>query len=129
MSEDWKAENTVSKWLDKNFQPFQESNISEQLKGTSFFKEGYQLTISELEEMVLQAAMLVQELGEDYLDVFERAERELEKVKQNMSTFDRIKNITKPHRTKGLLKRHFKSNFIEPDKLLLQAWTATIPRS
>lgn len=63
------------------------------------YEEGEHIPLSAWEDAMFKAAKLVNELGEEYIALFERAEREYEAAKQNLSAIERMKMLSeeKPH--------------------------------
>lgn len=121
MNQYWNAKKVLKNWISHD-------RITTINKKKHFFtkesqyiyQENEAIPISELESTVYKTAKLVDELGAEYLDLFHRAEKELEKAQQNLHTLERIRNITAPY------KSNLKSNLIKPNSLLFQAWSASV---
>lgn len=122
MIQHWNAQKALEDWISNN----KTTCINKKKKAFTneplyFYQENETIPIAELESLVYKTAKLVDELGTDYIDLFHRAEKELEKAQQNLNTLERIRNITAPSKSSDL-----KSNLIEPKSLLFQAWSASV---
>lgn len=126
MNRQWDAQIILEQWLENHQQKKPLTSFDGTEKEPIYlYRLNEAVPLKELENTVLIAAQLVQELGEDYIGIFERAERELAKAKQNLSTMERIRNLAKPNVSTPLSSR-FKSNFIKPNSLLFQAWSCAV---
>jgi hypothetical protein len=109
MNHKWNAEKVFKYWLSKNMLGQRcEIDLSYYLI-VSFYKEGDSIPIAELEVAVIKAAKIVSDLGINYIDIFERAERELKQAKNRINTIERIHRITNNKSSLNL-----KNDLIEP---------------
>ena len=95
MSQKWDAKEVLEKWVKRNLRKTHNNRTTFQKASIHFYKESEHIPISELEMAVFKAAKIVDELGPDYIDIFQRAEQELEKAKRDMRTMERIHRIAK----------------------------------
>lgn len=123
MDQKWDAEKALEKWMGRNRFSDSKKNPSVNSNLIHFYGENEYIPISELESVVLKAANIVNQLGPDYLDIFERAERELENAKQNMNTLERINRIAL---SGSQSCSYIKSDLVQPKSFLLQAWASAV---
>jgi hypothetical protein len=94
-SKQWNARHALEKWIERNLiehiNEFDQTEKPYSLKRQ--YNEGDQVPIEQWEITVRQAAILVERLGEEFLPIFIRAERELVSAKENMKTMERVRNI------------------------------------
>ena len=109
MTRNWDAKAALEKWVARSLRSPVNNLPTDNLNPIYFYKEGDHIPISELESIVIKTARLVDQLGPDYIVIFERAERELEKAKRDMNTLERIRQIA--HRSEH---SDFESNLIKP---------------
>jgi len=109
MNQEWNAEQALNKWLDRNKFSSNYFDHPDRFTKIHQYKENDHIPVSEWESCVLKTAKIVKELGSDYIDLFERAERELEHAKKSIETMQRINKIIG---TK--LSSTFNRNFIKP---------------
>lgn len=57
------------------------------------YQEGDSISVRELESIIVKSAELVVELGEDYLKLFLRAERELKIANEKLRSFQRAQSV------------------------------------
>lgn len=112
----WNAEAALQEWIVKNLNLPDTNNCLQNLSQIHFYSEGDEIPIEELELTVVRAAKLVDELGVDYLAIFERAEKELHTARQNQKTLERIRCINS----------NLESDLLKPHSFLLKAWTKTV---
>ncbi len=125
MHQNWNAKKSLESWITHNsINPTDKKKVSTNNTPPHIYEEKDTIPITELESLVYKTAQLVDELGQEYIDFFHRAEKELEKAKQNLHTLDRIKTITTSNTS-----LHLESNPIQPESLLFQAWSATVSRT
>lgn len=121
---DWNPQNTLNKWLNKNYQPFKKQKKNWFKPPIYFYREDEYIPVEVLEEIVIKTAKIVDELGVEYISLFERAEKELKKAQENLNTLERIRNINHKHQ-----QLYLKGNFIKPNFLLRECWTKAISRT
>lgn len=116
----WNAQIAFEKWKTQNLK----TSHSPDFKKSSLYLYQKEDTIPlvELEKLVVKAAQLVKELGEEYLDFFHRAEQELAAAKQKEESLQRIQNLL----SKDTQDLHGKSNLIQPLSFLRQSWTESV---
>jgi hypothetical protein len=94
-SKQWNARHALEKWIERNLiehiNEFDQTEKSYNLKRR--YIEGDHIPIEQWEITVRQAARLVERLGEEFLPIFIRAEKELASAKENMKTMERVRNM------------------------------------
>ncbi len=119
MHQNWNAKKSLENWIThNNINPTNKKKIPSHNTPPHIYEENDIIPITELESLVYKTAQLVDELGQEYIDLFHRAEKELAKAKQNLHTLARIRTIS--------TSLDLESNLIQPESLLFQAWTATV---
>ena len=99
MNQKWDPKKVLQGWIERNSYSTGIKSPLIKRSPLRFYEEGEHIPISELEMAVIKAAKIVHRLGPDYIDIFARAERELENAKQEIKTMERIRkiaNIEKP---------------------------------
>lgn len=125
MSQEWNPEQVLKKWVERNSIFSTSGNVP--CLGSvpiQFYKEGDYIPISELESAVQKSARIVNQLGPDYLGIFERAEHELEKAKQNLNTLERIQRIAL---SGTWCVSNLEGDLVKPKSFLFQAWSIAVP--
>ena len=121
MPQVWNAEKALREWIVRNKPTGNLSPFSSQLPKIHFYEEMDHIPLDELEQAVIKAARIVKDLGTEYIDIFERAERELQNARQERNTLERIKRIAT-----GYQSSNIKSNLFQPKSFLLKAWSRTV---
>lgn len=125
MKPQWNAQEVFHKWL-KN--AVSESvNTNHHQKNASLFKlykEDEIIPLHKLEELLVMAARIVDELGQKYLPVFDRFEREIEKRRIDERQLSKIASLLETTESTRL-----NGDFVKPSLLLCKAWTIAISRS
>lgn len=88
-------------------------------------KEGEFIGLCELELLIVKAARLVEELGLEYIDMFERAEAELQKARNSFSTMERIKKLSRGQ-LPDLSSSNCKGDLAQPKMFLLKSWSEAV---
>lgn len=119
---EWNAERVLEKWIERNVNPI--SILSKNAKPLKLYGQGDYIPIEEFEAVVIKAANLVNDLGEEYLCIFERAERELKDARERLAKMERIREIASHAK-----QRIGKGDFIQPNFLLRQTWAEAVSLS
>ena len=119
----WHPEEALKKWVVKNRYTLSDTAVKADLVLPYLYKAGDDIAIRELEAAVIKAAKIVQQLGIDYIDIFNRAEKELENAKRQRDALKKIEHIATKQTPVAL---HPKSDLIQPTSFLLQAWADAI---
>nr|WKN34378.1 hypothetical protein K4G66_18540 [Tunicatimonas sp. TK19036] len=93
MHQEWNAEHILQDWITRHMRSLQIDAHSSKPLPIQFYNKDDYISIAELEVAVVKAARIVQQLGSNYIDIFERAEHELAKAKQHISSMERINKI------------------------------------
>ncbi|MDO5970313.1 hypothetical protein Q4Q35_10895 [Flavivirga aquimarina] len=125
MNQKWDAERVLEKWVERNSYSPLKNTLSTNLAPIYYYKETEDIPIFELESAVIKAAKIVNQLGSDYLDIFRRAEKELENARQNMSDLERVKQLALSDIQSHL---YLKSDLVHPKSFLLKAWAIAVSR-
>ena len=123
--ENWDAETKAREWLLKNSHRTLSQSDLFNTSAIRYYCEDEFIPIEELEACVVKAARIVRTLGVEYIEVFERAERELQDAKRTMQTLKRIDQLTSKNRN----ELNFKGNLAEPGSLLFKAWSKAVTGS
>jgi len=93
MNHKWNAEKVFKYWVSKNILDQRGETGLKHYPIVPFYEKGEHIPIAELEGAVIKAAKIVSDLGTGYIDIFERAEKELKQAKLRMETIERIYRI------------------------------------
>ena len=90
----WNAEMTLDKWLSKNYKPYKSSKTGNMQKSTLYICSlEKEITLQQWERARLQAAIIVNKYGEDYLPIFNHIELKIKECKSKNDSLKRIENI------------------------------------
>ncbi|GEM_PF-5653984 len=124
MSEEvWNPEEVLRRWAGQNLVGSAKETIKSHLKP---YRSDDYIPIAELETVVLKTAGIVEALGPNYIDLFERAEAELTKAQQDLDTLERIKRIALNY---DVHQSNIKNDLIKPSSFLLKAWAIAVSRA
>lgn len=121
MKQEWQAHLVLRKWTKANFISQNSDDKMSLFPMIDFYNEGDKISIAELELVVMKAARIVERFGPNYLDIFERAERELANAKSKLNKWEKVCIMAKSE-----YLSHRESYFIKPRSFLLQAWTKAV---
>jgi hypothetical protein len=89
----WNPNKTLQKWRDGNMKKSADLVFSNSDNLVYLYQEGDSISVRELESIIVKSAELVVELGEDYLKLFLRAERELKIANEKLRSFQRAQSV------------------------------------
>ena len=107
LNDDWNDKKVLNRWSKKNL--LQSRKQEESPSSIYIYTNDEQPSVAELEGIVLKCAKLIDELGIEYLGLFERAERELEKAKESLNTMEKIRVMANQS-----TQLNIEGNFLKP---------------